>query len=76
MTSDNFDKALRLLQDRRPYQVFTVELDTGKQIEVDHPNAIVVRDGVAVYVAPGGIPVLFDHDSVNQIIGSLANNSS
>ncbi len=75
MTSDNFDKALRLLQDRRPYQVFTVELNTGKQIEVDHPNALVVRDGVAVYVAPGGIPVLFDHDSVSQIIGSLANNS-
>ena len=33
-----------------------------------------VRDGVAVFLAPGGIPVWFDHESVNQVIGlRLAN---
>ena len=32
--------------------------------------ALVVRDGVAVFVAPGGVPVLFDHDSVSQIIAA------
>jgi hypothetical protein len=27
----------------------------------------VVRDGVAVFLKPGGVPVCFDHDSVVQI---------
>jgi hypothetical protein len=40
---------------------------------VDHPGALVVRDGVAVLLAPGGIPIWFDHESVNQIIGATAN---
>jgi hypothetical protein len=70
MTAENFDQALKALQTRQPFQVFTVELNTGKRFEVDHAMALVVRDGVAVFVAPGGIPVLFDHDSVNQFIAA------
>ncbi len=70
MTVDNFDSTLRVLQLRKPYQVFTVELNSGERFEVDHANALVVRDGVAVFVAPGGIPHLFDHESVNQIIAA------
>ena len=31
------------------------------------------RDGVAVFLAPGGVPLWFDHDSVNQIIGAPLN---
>jgi hypothetical protein len=31
---------------------------------------MIVRDGVAVFIAPGGIPIWFDHESVNQIIGA------
>ncbi len=72
MTADNFDNLLRGLQDRRPFQVFTVELHGGQRFEVDHPKAIVVRDGVAVFMAPGGTPHWFDHDSLNQIIGAPA----
>jgi hypothetical protein len=41
----------------------------------DHPSAIVIRDGVAVFLAPGGVPVWFDHDSVNQFIGAAAKTS-
>lgn len=70
MTIENFDSILRVLQLRNPFQVFTVELHGGERFEVDHANALVVRDGVAVFVAPGGIPHLFDHDSVNQIIAA------
>ena len=75
MTAQNFDQALRMLQDRRPYQIFTVELNDGARFEIDHPYALVVRDGVAVFVAPGGVPVLFDHDNVNKIIAAPANTS-
>jgi hypothetical protein len=44
----------------------------GDRFEVDHPGALVVRDGVAVFIGPGGIPVLFDHEGVNQFLGDLS----
>ena len=73
MTVDNFDNLLRGLQERKPFRVFTVELHGGHPFEVDHPGALVVRDGVAVFLAPGGIPVWFDHDSVIQVLGADRN---
>lgn len=68
---DNFDHALNALKQRVPYRPFTVVLINGTRFEVDHPGALVLRDGVAVYVGPGGIPVLFDHEGVNQLVGDL-----
>ncbi len=73
MTADNFDRVLNSLIQRQPFTVFTVELHGGQKFEVDYPRAIVVRDGVAVFLAPGGVPIWFDHNSVNQIIGFAAN---
>jgi hypothetical protein len=73
MTAENFDQILEALRTRKPYAVFTVELNGGHRFEVDHPGAMVVRDGVAVFLAPGGIPIWFDHESVNQIIGAPSN---
>jgi hypothetical protein len=67
MTADNFGSALEGLIRREPFRVFTVELHGGRRFEVDHPNALVVRDGVAGFLAPRGVPIWFDHDSVNQI---------
>lgn len=72
MTADSFQQVLDGLRERMPFHVFTVELHGGRRFEVDHPGALVVRDGVAVFIAPGGIPVWFDHESVNQIIGAPA----
>jgi hypothetical protein len=75
MTADNFDNALRTLQHAQPFALFTVELNNGHRFEVDSPFALVVRDGVAVYVAPGGIPVLFDQNSVNIIFAGKSDTS-
>jgi len=69
MTAENFDTVLETLRDLRPFRVFTVELTGGTRFEVDHAGALVVRDGVAVFLAPGGKPVWFDHDSVSHIDG-------
>jgi hypothetical protein len=55
--------------------VFTVELHGGRRFAVDHPGAVVARDGVAVFLAPRGVPILFDHDRVNQIIAAPASAS-
>ena len=70
MTAENFDKTLRALQSATPFAVFTVELNSGQRFEVDLPGAMVVRDGVAVFLAPGGVPIWFNHNSVSQIIGA------
>jgi len=69
MTADNFTLLLDGLRQRQPFRVFTVELHGGRRFEVDHPGALVVRDGVAVFLAPGGVPIWFDHESVLGIFG-------
>jgi hypothetical protein len=71
MEAENFDNTLTAFRRQVPFRPFTVALVNGDRFEVDHPDALVFRDGVAVYVAPGGVPVLFDHEGVNQVIGDL-----
>jgi hypothetical protein len=71
MQVDNFDNTLNAFRRRSPFRPFTVALVNGDHFEVDHSDALVVRDGVAVYIAAGGVPVLFDHESVSQFIGDL-----
>lgn len=71
MQPATFDATIQGFQSRVPYRPFTVVLVNGHQFEVDFPNAIVVRDGTAIYVKPGGAPVIFDYEGVSQIIGDL-----
>ncbi|MFW6124869.1 MAG: hypothetical protein ACOC46_01865 [Pirellulales bacterium] len=55
---------------RRPFHPFAVELVSGDRVQVDHPEAVVLRSGVAVFVSAGGTPA-FDHEGVSQIIAGL-----
>ena len=71
MNATNFDNSLSALRQRKPYRPFTVVLVSGDHFEVDFPNALVVRDGVAIYVGPGGVPVIFDYEGVSQFVGDL-----
>jgi hypothetical protein len=71
MEAANFDQTLGAFKGRKPFRPFTVALVDGDRFEVDHPDGLVVRDGVAVYIRPGGVPVLFDHEGVSQFIGDL-----
>jgi hypothetical protein len=72
MTTDNFEKVLLAMLRRRPFKPFTVELQGNNRFEIDHPEATVLRQGVAIFLAPGPVPIYFDHDSVVQIINSPA----
>jgi hypothetical protein len=76
MTSDNFQQLLDALVARAPFRPFTVELAGGRRFEVDHARALVQRDGVAVFLAPGGIPIWFDRESVVAIVGDTASAST
>lgn len=75
MTAESFTKVLLAMIRRRPFKPFTVELHSGDRFEIDHPEATVLRDGVAIFVAPGFVPIYFDHDSVVQIIDSPASSA-
>jgi hypothetical protein len=70
MVAENFEKSLRAFARRTPFRPFIVELMSGAQIEVDHPEALISRSGVAVYISPDGEPTIFDHHSVSQLTGA------
>jgi hypothetical protein len=67
MTANHFEKVGRAFQKRAPFRSFMVELVSGTRIVVDHPEALVFRGGVAVYLSAAGAPTLFDHDSVAKV---------
>ena len=69
MTSTNFERVLESLHKRTPFYPFTVEFVSGAQIVVDHPEALVMRGGVAVYLSKTGVPTLFDHEGVSRVDG-------
>lgn len=68
MTAENFDSVLQVYLNRRPFHLFTIELNGGDRFEIDHPQSVVYREGVAVFIGPGRKIIWFDHESVNKII--------
>ena len=76
MTAKNFEALIITLLERRPFHPFTIQLHEGKRFEIDHPHSTVVRDGFAVYIAPGGTPVWFDHNSVVTVSEDIAGASA
>ena len=71
MDAAHFDETLTAFKRRIPFRPFTVALVNGDRFEVDYPDALVVRGGVAVYISAMGVPVIFDHEGVSQFIGDL-----
>ena len=67
MQPQALDRALRGFSQRVPFRRFKVELVSGTQFTVDHPEALVFRSGVAVYIAPDGGLTVFDHEGVSRL---------
>ncbi|MBI2806774.1 MAG: hypothetical protein HYX68_17480 [Planctomycetes bacterium] len=67
MTVEHFQKTLETLMSRQPFKAFTIELNAGQRIEIDNPLVAAFSEGAGVFLAPGGVPVFFDHESVNQM---------
>jgi hypothetical protein len=76
MDRDTFDSTIRTFKHRTPFRPFTVAMVNGDRLEVDHPDALAVRDGVALFAGPGGVPVVFDHEGVSLVIGDLVERPS
>ena len=75
MSVDNFQSLLESFLSRKPFRVFTVELHNGNRFEIDHPRAVTWRDGFAVFVAPGPVPIYFDNEGVVQFIDAPASDA-
>jgi hypothetical protein len=67
MTAESFEKTIRAFQKRAPFRSFIVERMSGTRVRIDHPEALVLRAGVAVFISSKGAPTLFDHESVAQV---------
>lgn len=72
----NFERALQAFVARRPFKPFRVELASGAQFTVDHPEVLAHRGAVAVFIDARGNYTLFDSTSVTQVAESTGNGSS
>jgi hypothetical protein len=75
MNADTFESLLETLTTRKPFRIFTVELHNGNRFEVDHPHAVLWRNGFAIFAAPGPVPIYFDHEGVVQFIDAPASDA-
>lgn len=76
MDSQIFESTIRAFKQRSPFRPFTVITVSGQRHEVDHPDALAIRGGLALFAAPGSIPIIFDHESIDEIVGDLAANQA
>jgi hypothetical protein len=67
MQVDAFELALKTFARWVPFKPFVVEFVSGARLQVDHPEALVTRRGVAIHFATDGNPTLFDHESVSRM---------
>lgn len=72
MDRDTFTNSIRAFRNRVPFQPFTVALVNGDRYEVDRPDVLALGQGIVILVAPGDVPVFFDHEGVSQVIGDLS----
>ncbi len=72
MDRDTFSSTIRAFKNRTPFRPFTVTMVNGNRFEVDYPDALAYRDGIALFAAPGNIPIIFDNEGVSEIVGDLS----
>ncbi|MCI0683383.1 MAG: hypothetical protein L0Y71_14865 [Gemmataceae bacterium] len=71
MLQANFERSLRRFTRRRPFRPFVVELTSGSQFFVQHPEALAFYNGIAVYLASEGDDYMyFDHHTVARVGGN------
>lgn len=76
MDRDTIDNTIRAFKDRTPFRLFSIAIANGHRLEIDHCDVLVVRDGVALFVAPGAVPVIPDQEGVSQVGGGFPERSS
>ncbi len=71
MERESFEKSLRAFTRQTPFHPFLIELVSGSQFSVDHPEALAFRGGAACHFSQDGTPTLFNHRGVTRLIGTV-----
>ena len=76
MNSESLQIALAAYTRQQPFHPFTLVMTDGSRLEVDSPLAVAFSsaNGRVVFLGPGGVPQIFNSESVNRVIGDLAEN--
>lgn len=72
MDRNTFNSTIRALGNRTPYRPFSVVMVNGNRFEVDFPDALGIREGLALFAGPGNAPIIFDNEGVSEIVGDLS----
>ena len=72
MTPEHFQTTIQAFQKRVPFRPYLVEIVSGDRVRADHPEALVIRGGVTVFLTPQGAPVIFDNAGASQVIATPA----
>ena len=76
MDEESFDRSLRALAKRVPFQSFIVELMNGESFTVEHSEALVFRGGIACYISPKKEMSIFDHQGVTRFIAASSSSKA
>ena len=68
MTPKQLERALRGFAQRRPFRHFLIELESGSDISIVHPEAIRREDDLYVVRLPEGGHVVFAAASVTRLL--------
>lgn len=67
MEAEAFERSLRAISRRTPFQSFMVELVSGTRLLIEHPEALVFRGRVAVFFHKDNEMTLFDNTGVGKM---------
>ena len=70
MEREPFEQAWSEFTQRSPFRPYLVELVGGGELQVDKPEALMMRGNVAVHFSRRGFPTLFDHKGVARLVGA------
>jgi len=76
MKEQTFERMLTAFSRRRPFKPFVVELVSGAQLTIDHPEALVHRARAAMYIDREGNFTLFDNEGVSRLTDIKGNGST
>jgi hypothetical protein len=71
MRQENFEKVLRVFLDQTPFRPFTLELLSGTRIEINHPEALTMReDGLIIVASTSSTRSVLDVGAVVRFISA------
>ena len=67
MDAEHFRKSIAAFQNRKPFEPYVIEFSSGDRLQIEHPESLIHREGVAVHFSPNKDITLLDHDGVTRI---------